>query len=230
MLLDEVSLSEDDKVVFLGDYVDKGPDVSGTLDLLIGLGHSPNFTFLRGNHDQLFLNALRKPSEVAMWECLAGESPLSSYGVGASEELLGNVPRQHLEFLESRCCDSHETEEFIFVHGGIQPHQNPAEEDRDRLQWSALSLAAPHISGRTVVCGHTSQSTGTIADLGHTICIDTGITKGQWLTCLDLTDFSFTQVSAKLECRRGVLRPISDQGRANKTQHHKSDRAGGSEA
>ena len=74
-----------------------------------------------------------------MWECLAGESPLSSYGVGASEELLGNVPRQHLEFLESRCCDSHETEEFIFVHGGIQPHQNPAEEDRDRLQWSALS-------------------------------------------------------------------------------------------
>ena len=36
MLLDEVSLSEDDKVVFLGDYVDKGPDVSGTLDLLIG--------------------------------------------------------------------------------------------------------------------------------------------------------------------------------------------------
>ena len=101
-----------------------------------------------------------------------------------------------MRFIEERCRNFHETDSFIFAHAGIRPHISPSEEDIERLQWTTLASAASHLSGRTVVCGHSSQETGRIADLGHTICIDTGITKGKYLTCLDLADFSYVQASA----------------------------------
>lgn len=203
-LLDEVKPSPSDEVVFLGDYVDKGPDVSGTLELLSNLGAKHDWIFLRGNHDQMMLNACRDSSLLGVWECLSND-PLASYGSGATEDLLRNIPDHHMSFIDERCCDFHETDSFIFVHGGIRPHISPAEENIDHLHWAVLSSAAPHLSGRTVVCGHSSQATGLIADLGHTICIDTGITKGKYLTCLDLIDFSYVQASANGEILKGRL-------------------------
>ena len=69
-----------------------------------------------------------------------------------------------------------------------------------------LAMAAPHGSGRTVVCGHSAQASGRIADLGHTICIDTGITKGGKLTCLELSGFDYWQASADGTIGTGRLR------------------------
>ncbi len=161
---------------------------------------------LRGNHDQSLLDAYRDENSMGLWEPLAGEAPLASYGKAETGDLIRRLPSTHIEFLEARCRDYYETDDFIFVHGGIRPHVAPADEETDRLQRTTLSLAAPHLSGRTVVCGHSSQGSGRIVDLGHTICIDTGIHKGGFLTCLDLGDFSFHQVSAELERRTGRLR------------------------
>ena len=87
-----------------------------------------------------------------------------------------------------------ETDDFIFVHGGINPDVSPAAEAVKTLQWVSLEEASPHVSGRTVICGHTMQGTGSIADLDRTICIDTGLTQGKFLICLDLHDFSFRRV------------------------------------
>ena len=194
-LLYAVSPSSSDQIVFLGDYVDKGPDVAGTLELLSKLSQEHDWIFLRGNHDQMMLDAYRDPSTFAVWDCLSGDEPLSSYGSGTTEELLRRVPEHHIRFLSDRCCDFYETDSFIFVHAGIRAHVSPGEEEVDRLQWMVLSSATAHLSGRTVVCGHSSQESGRIADFGHTICLDTGITKGKYLTCLDLGDFSYTQAS-----------------------------------
>jgi serine/threonine protein phosphatase 1 len=204
-LLDEICPSSTDKVVFLGDYVDKGPDVAGTLDLLSALSQKQDWIFLRGNHDQMMLDAYQDASTFAVWECLAGDDPLSSYGSGTTAELLRNVPDHHIRFLADRCCNFHETDFFIFVHAGIRAHMFPAEEEVDRLQWTVLSSAAAHTSGRTVVCGHSSQASGLIADYGHTICIDTGITKGKYLTCLNLDDYSYTQSSSDGSILKGFL-------------------------
>jgi serine/threonine protein phosphatase 1 len=212
-LLDEVSPSSSDELVFLGDYVDKGPDVAGTLELLSDLSQEHDWIFLRGNHDQMMLDAYRDASTFAVWECLSGDDPLSSYGSGATEELLRSVPDHHIRFLADRCCDFHETDSFIFVHAGIRAHITPSAEEVERLQWTVLSSSAAHISGRTVVCGHSSQESGRIADYGHTICIDTGITKGKYLTCLDLGDFSYTQASSDGKILKGLL-----QSRTNKQE------------
>jgi serine/threonine protein phosphatase 1 len=209
-LIDSVSPARDDLLVFLGDYVDKGPDVKGALDYLIELSKSHNAIFLRGNHDQMMIDAHCDPAKITIWECLGGRNPLSSYGHGDLKTQLQTVPPEHWEFLQATCRDYFETPEFIFVHGGIRNTVAPAEEERERLQWMTLGTAEPHLSQRTVICGHSAQRSGQIVNLGHTICADTGITHGGWLTCLALDTFDFWQVNADGERRGGVLRKISD--------------------
>jgi serine/threonine protein phosphatase 1 len=205
-LLEVVPFSTGDLLVFLGDYVDKGPDVRGVLDFLLRFAERPNTIFLRGNHDQMLVDAYLDSSKFGIWECLAGANPLASYGSGATEELLGSVPEIHLGFLRNRCVDHFETDRFILVHGGIRPGLAPAHEDTDHLHWLTLSMALPHASGRTVICGHSAQASGQVADLGHTICIDTGISKGGMLTCLELTGFECWQSTEDGRTQRGQLR------------------------
>jgi serine/threonine protein phosphatase 1 len=205
-LLEVVPFSTGDLLVFLGDYVDKGPDVRGVLDFLCAFSGRPNTVFLRGNHDQMLVDACLDSSKIGIWECLAGPDPLASYGAGSTEELLGSFPEVHLQFLRNRCLDHYESARFIFVHGGIRPSLAPAQEDADHLQWLTLSMALPHDSGRTVVCGHSALASGQIADLSHTICIDTGISKGGLLTCLELTDFDYWQSTGDGRTHRGQIR------------------------
>lgn len=205
-LLAALPFGEDDRLVFLGDYVDKGPDVRATLDLLCRLSTRANTIFLRGNHDRMLIDAHRSADGFALWECLAGSAPLGSYGEGPVHETIRKIPATHWDFLERTCVDFFETEDFIFVHGGIRPDRAPAEEEAERLQWTTLSAAAAHSSGRTVICGHSANEAGRIVDLGHTICLDTGITKGGWLTGLELGSFDFHQATEAGAIRSGRLR------------------------
>ncbi|HEY1122235.1 MAG TPA: metallophosphoesterase family protein [Haloferula sp.] len=205
-LLDAVPITADDLLIFLGDYVDKGPDTKGVLDRLVDLSSRPNTIFLRGNHDQMLLDAHLDPVTHSIWESLGGDDPLISYGDGESSELIQRIPESHWHFLAETCVDFHEDERFIFVHAGIRPHLSPQEEDADHLHWLTLSTAQPHLSQRTVICGHSVQASGQIADYGHTICIDTGITKGKFLTCLGLGSFEFWQASQEGDVSQGCLR------------------------
>lgn len=204
-LIKALPISDEDRLIFLGDYVDKGPDVKGTLEFLSQLSSRPSTVFLRGNHDQMLIDAHRDPSKFSIWECLAGEAPLASYGAGDSDELIHRVPSPHWLFLEEACVDYFETKDFIFVHGGIRPDRAPAEEEIERLQWTTLSMAEPHQSGKTVICGHTRSESGRIVDLGHTICIDTGITKSGFLTCLEMETFKYWQADSQGTISKGTL-------------------------
>lgn len=204
-LLAAIPLRDEDQLILLGDYVDKGPDVRGVLDLLSELSRRPNTISLRGNHDQMLIDAYREPAKFAIWECLAGKNPLAGYGEGSVDEVLHLIPDHHWAFLEQACVDWHETEKFIFVHGGIRPSFSPAEEDLERLQWTSLSMALPHDSGKTVVCGHTRNEWGRITDLGHTICVDTGISHDGRLTCLELESFEFWQADQEGVVTEGRL-------------------------
>jgi serine/threonine protein phosphatase 1 len=205
-LLDLIRPSGTDQIIFLGDYADKGPNVKGVIDYLIELAAQYDVVFLRGNHDQMMIDAHDDPAKVAVWECLGGESPLASYGPGTLAESLKLVPSAHWAFLKNVCRNFYEKDEYIFVHGGIRSPVAPSDEDPERLLWTTLSLAEPHHSGRTVICGHSAQKGGNIADLGHTICIDTGITHGAWLTCLALGSHEYWQLSEEGKSRSGFLR------------------------
>ena len=206
-LIKAISPGDDDTLVFLGDYVSKGPKVKGVLNYLIKLARRDNFIFLRGNHDHLFIESFKDHHLLPeLEEAFEGEF-LTSYEEGEIADLIDQVPNEHIDFLTNRCQDFYETEDFIFVHGGIRKGKKPKKESPKKLYNRKLESAKPHKSGRTVICGHTAQSTGKIADLGHTICIDTGITKKKFLTCLKLDDFSYLQATKKGVIHSGQLRP-----------------------
>src|SRR5689334_11414198 len=99
-LLATIALQPEDVLVTLGDYVDRGPDSRGVLDRLIELNRSAQLIALRGNHDELMLQA-RDGEERRMWWTCGGKNTLASYGCPVlDDEQLRKIPDNHWHFLE----------------------------------------------------------------------------------------------------------------------------------
>ncbi len=178
---------DQDRLVFMGDYMDRGPNSSGVLDLLVLVAaECPQSVFLRGNHDWLMMHARTDAAQKKYWrEHCGGEATLKSYPGGT----LDDVPVAHWFFLEKTCRDLYETKNHIFVHGGLEPDLPVVQQTVRTLHWRRIFGAAPHISGKRVVCGHTQQASGLPLDMGHTLCVDTR----EWLTAVNVTDNTFVQ-------------------------------------
>jgi serine/threonine protein phosphatase 1 len=213
-LLDAVSPQPDDLLVTLGDYVDRGPDSRLVLDDLVALHAGGRLVALRGNHDQMMVDARDRPWESALWLACGGLQTLSSYGIALAEPLdLQEVPDAHWKFLEEDCRDWYETERHLFVHASYDPDLAMPDQPGYLLRWEKLLDPLPHVSGKTVVCGHTKQSKP--LNLGHVVCIDTGVYAGGWLTCLDVDSGRIWQANEQGRQRTGWLDVIdeSHQGR-----------------
>ncbi len=102
--------------------------------------------------------------------------------------------------------DYYETERQIFVHANLYPDLPLNEQPDYVVFWQHIDeWTPPHQSGKTMICGHTSQKTGEILNLGHAICIDTAACKGGWLTCLDVETGDYWQANESGETRAGFL-------------------------
>jgi serine/threonine protein phosphatase 1 len=170
VLLNAIHPTNDDTVVTLGDYVNRGPDSPGVLDELIALGEKCKLISLTGNHEEMFLSALRHS--------------LDGGAIAAPEEA---ISPQHLHFLRN-CRDYFETETHIFVHANYLPHHPMDRQPTQYMRWEFLNplWAKEHFSGKSVIVGHTSQKSGEILDLGFLKCIDTYCYGGGWLTALEV--------------------------------------------
>jgi serine/threonine protein phosphatase 1 len=207
-VLAAVRPAADDLLIFLGDYVDRGPDSRGVIDRLLALRQAHRVVALRGNHELMMWRARADRSEFRMWCSVGGAQTLASYGKFPGRAGgLADVPDAHWEFLERTCMDYYETDTHIFAHAGVDPGAPLAEQSELWLFWEFLNPEAPiaHESGKTLVCGHTSQRSGEVLDLGTTICIDTNIYADGWLTCLDVTGRRYWQAKQTGEVRTGVL-------------------------
>ena len=212
-LLAAVRPAPDDWLIFLGDYVDRGPDSRGVLERVIGLDKTHRLVALRGNHEQMMMDSREEPGLLPSWMFNGGEETLASYAPPGRRGTLRDVPAPHWDFLEHACVDWFETHRHLFVHGGVVPHLGLSEQPPAVLRWQKLGHQRPHYSGKTIVCGHTVQPDGVPLDLGFALCIDTGIyLPGGWLTCLDVETGDFWQASAGGESRRSHLREIEDAG------------------
>ena len=194
----------DDIVVPVGDYVDRGPDSAGVIRALIDLSGRCHLIPIRGNHDQLMLDARRDDDHLRLWLTLGGDATLASYGGS-----IDAVPVDHWSFLAEACVDSVETAGHLFVHGGVLPDTPVERQPPDVLQWQTFQNARPHGSGKVVVCGHSWQRDGWPATVGHTTCIDTGAERpGGWLTVLDVASGRYWQANDGGDVRSGTLMPI----------------------
>jgi len=204
-LLDAVQLRVGDRLVTLGDYVDRGPNTRGVLDRLLALDETGCLIALRGNHDVMMVEARRGALEETEWRLCGGNATLASYVPRGTTGRFSDVPPEHWEFLERKCLDLYEAETHFFVHANVQPDLPLARQPRQQLHWEKLGAPQAHVSGKIMVCGHTQQRNGLPLNLGVAVCIDTWAYGLGWLTCLDVASGHYWQANESGSVRVGWL-------------------------
>lgn len=189
-LLDALPLGDADELVFLGDYVDRGPDSSGVVAILVDLvAARPRTTCLRGNHEAMLLDYLAEARSYGdAFVVNGGRQTAASYDVAGHltpSALREAVPAAHRAFLAAtplwhRCPD------VLCVHAGIRPGVPLEEQAAEDLLWIREEfLEHPHGLDATVVFGHTPYRE-IVADFPGKLGIDTGCVYGGKLTAVEL--------------------------------------------
>ena len=193
--IEEAGLTAEDQLVFVGDYVDRGPRIPELLDYLIVLKKArPNSIFLRGNHDQGMLDARdvfdrrRSPKvgmqDVAWWFQYGGRDTIESYP--AAKHWFDRIPEEHWTFLENTEME-YEAGNYVFVHAGLVPPGQTWRDKEDPRLWIRESFIGSNADfGKTVVFGHTPQDLFMPCVMANKVGIDTGAAYGGPLTALKL--------------------------------------------
>ncbi len=206
LLADFVGLREDDVIVTLGDYVDRGPDSSAVLDWLIHRHQTGRLRPLRGNHDIMMLKARDSKSEYCRWLEVGGDAALRSYAqVENDRGSLADVPEHHWHFLSDCLLPYFETETHFFVHANAYPDIDLPDQPDFMLYWEHIRNPPPHSSGKVMICGHTSQNSGEPYFNGHAACIDTWACGAGWLTCLEVESGKIWQANQRGQTRKSWL-------------------------
>lgn len=184
--------------VFLGDYVDRGPQSAQVIDALSGGGFSTRLIALRGNHEEMLLRFLDDESVLETWRNFGGLETLHSYGVPVADAMRGAgyaaardafrraLPQRHLDFL-SRTAPSVAFGDYFFCHAGVRPGVALDRQRPDDLLWIRHEFLQHRGSfGKVVVHGHTPVAAP--EDRGNRINIDTGAYASSTLTALVLED------------------------------------------
>ena len=166
--------------VFLGDYVDRGPESCGVVRYVMELQSQlqERVVALKGNHEAIVLDVIDGAVPPAFWLTQGGTATLRSYGVRSVHEL----PRDHVAWLRSLRLSYDDGRRF-FVHAGVDP-QKPldAQSEHDLLWIREPFLADDRDYGRLIVHGHTPVMTGTPELRRNRLNLDTAAVFGGPLT------------------------------------------------
>ncbi len=207
--VNQVNLTSLDQLVFLGDYIDRGPDSKGVLDYLINLQEQfPQTVFLRGNHDQLMLDALHETaperlpddwktletisydyrqdiygsSNTEVWFSNGARQFLKSYGATDENSFWHLVPQKHIDFLtETKIW--HRQDGFMFVHAGFRENHLPIDQQRFIMLWDRYAPPGTH---EIHVVGHQPSLNGQPFFEESRYSLDTGAAYGRPLTACDV--------------------------------------------
>jgi serine/threonine protein phosphatase 1 len=184
--------------VFLGDYIDRGPNSREVIDLLIERQQKHDTKFLKGNHEDCVLRLLSDPTVFLEWKMIGGLSTVLSYSVAPSghhdpqthariaSALAEAMPDSHHRFLRSLAL-SFTLGDYFFAHAGVRPGISLAAQSPHDLLWIRDDfLLHEDDFGKVVVHGHTPAREPEIR--ANRINIDTGAYATGRLTCLVLQD------------------------------------------
>jgi len=188
------------RVIFLGDYVDRGRNSKGVIECLSqGLAAGNDWICLKGNHDRLFEWYITPPAPRNdpyllvgydwMHERIGGISTAASYGIGVPQQIRtvtlaaqmrDAVPPEHLAFLQGLKLYHREAGKF-FVHAGIRPGVPLEAQDEDDLVWIRNEfLDDQRDHGDFIVHGHTPVGAPDMQR--NRLNLDTGAGFGEPLT------------------------------------------------
>ncbi|HOP81665.1 MAG TPA: metallophosphoesterase family protein [Fervidobacterium sp.] len=197
-LIGQISPKDGDKLIFLGDYIDRGPDSKGTIDFLCSLSKTVDCVFLRGNHEQMLLNVLDNNEDPYRWVINGARDTWRSYG--NMQNIL--TYEEHMEFFRStKYYHIEESVEktngdfrrYLFVHAGIRPNVPIERQDPQELIWIREEfILKRHNLDYIVVFGHTPLEDVLVEK--DKIGIDTGCVYGGKLTAYCITNDKIRQV------------------------------------
>ncbi|MBI3989484.1 MAG: serine/threonine protein phosphatase [candidate division NC10 bacterium] len=182
-LMGMVNPGEGDQLIFLGDYIDRGPDPKGVVEYLLSLKGNP--VFLMGNHERMFLDYLEGRNRL-LYLLNGGGSTLRGYGDASM------IPADHLRFFKSLRL-YYEAGHYLFVHAGLKPGLPLEDQGPEDLLWiRGEFISYPGRYPKTIVFGHMPMPE--VLMLPDRIGIDTGCVYGGKLTCLVLPSQELIQV------------------------------------
>ncbi len=194
----ESQLPTKNLLIYLGDYVDRGPDSKAVIDFLLA-GPPPGFEaiYLKGNHEEALLHFLEEPSFGEEWRHYGGLETLQSYGVKnvttriagegferARDEFEELLPASHRAFLEGLQISA-TFGDYFFAHAGVRPGVSPDDQIEQDLLWIREDFVKwTGRFGKVVVHGHTITAEPEL--LPNRIGIDTGAYLSNTLSCVVL--------------------------------------------
>lgn len=205
-------LPPEDELVFLGDYVDRGPQSAQVIDYIIELSKKRPCRCLMGNHELLMMKATQDDKAIPLWLYNGGDATLKSYRLSTgdwvdSKDRSALLPG-FMEFFRTLAL-YHEDESAIYVHAGIDVSiKDMAEQESEVLLWAREKFFrnSDKWRGKPIVFGHTPTRSlgldaGDIFKMGAFYGIDTGCVYGGHLTGIDTTTFEYYQEPYDLNYR-----------------------------
>lgn len=194
-LMDKIDWRPDsDRLIFLGDYIDRGADSKGVVDFILELSRSSSLVeCLLGNHENILLDFLSS-GDPRLLLMNGGLTTLESYQTGGKGKGEAQIPHDHLDFFNSLQLYL-ELDDYYVVHAGFRPGVEIEKQTIEDLTW----IREPFIFsdqdfGKKVIFGHTPMSDPLVMD--NKIGLDTGAVYGNRLTCLEIPHMKFHSVEA----------------------------------
>ncbi|MBG1268694.1 metallophosphoesterase family protein [Nostoc sp. WHI] len=197
-LLEAIAPTSDDKIYFLGDLIDRGPNSAQVVDFV----KRSNYPCLLGNHEQMLLNILTNErttsSTMQAWLYGGGQATVASYHEAT-------IPDDHVDWLKALPTYL-DLGDIWLTHAGVDPSKSVVEQTADQLCWireEFHSIEKPYFPDKQIIIGHTitftlpGVSPGKLAQGQGWLDIDTGAyhPRSGWLTGLDVTNNLVYQVN-----------------------------------
>ncbi|MFO8163304.1 MAG: metallophosphoesterase family protein [Thermodesulfobacteriota bacterium] len=192
-LIDKIEWNPaNDRLIFIGDYIDRGENSKGVIDFILRLKKdSTLIQCLLGNHEQMFLDYL-SGVDSQTFLLNGGLSTLRSYEAIKKSKDDPLIPSSHLDFFSS-LLTMIELEHYYIVHAGFQPNIGIEDQNLNDMLWIREEfIHSDYDFGKVVIFGHTPFNSPLV--MKNKIGIDTGAVFGNYLTCLELPEVKFHSV------------------------------------
>ena len=169
-VLSKIEVRSDDVFVFMGDYIDRGPDSKAVVEKVIEISEKHETITLIGSHEYALLHAKQDEYYDYLFWNYGGPATVRSYG-GRFENILGT----HGDFFRNLKF-YHLTDKYLFVHAGIDPRYSLEERrETDLVYIRSAFYRNKHNLSQKVIFGHTEFDAPLVQD--DKICIDLGCGK-----------------------------------------------------
>lgn len=198
MVETKINLKPTDKLILIGDYIDRGPEIKDVIDYIIHLQKSGfDIVPLLGNHEAMLLEAYENKDKIPIWLINGGAQTLKSFKISN----LCDIDSVYIDFFRS-LPHYYSFSEFLFVHAGFNDKITDPFEDKYTMLWHCSKIYSnPLLKDKVIVHGHRPQKAATLAQNitfnRSVINIDTGCVYAEKegygkLTAIEINSFAIT--------------------------------------